>query len=105
MEREPARHTPLGGYDININIAVVFAREGDPLAVGRKDRIGLDAGPAGKPPGIASLPAHAPQVARISKDHVRTVDGRLPKEQGRFLGAKNYTWGREQECKCQGDMF
>ena len=68
MPRKSPRHAARGGHDEDVDVAVVLAGEGDRGAVGRKLRIGFDAGAGGQPPRLAACARHAPEVAGIGED-------------------------------------
>ena len=77
---------PDGGDDEHVHVAVVFAGEGDARAVGRKRRIGFDAGAAGEAHGVAAITRHTPQIARVGEHDMGFAQRGLLQQQ-RFVGA------------------
>ena len=89
---------PLGlpagrGHDVDVGVAPVLAREGDPAPVGAERRIGLGAVRAGEPRGVAAVTPRDPQVVGVHEDDVRPADVGLPQE-ARPLGVGD---GRRRE--------
>jgi len=60
----------LAGYHVDVEVAVVLRREGNPLAVGRKLGEEFQTRAGGDPPGDASGSGREPQVAGIAEDNL-----------------------------------
>ena len=76
MEGQPPRLAARGRDDEDIEIAIVFAGEGEPLAVGREMRIEFEAGAARDAASLAAFAADDPQIAgERERDLVRASVG------------------------------
>ena len=71
--------------DEDIGVAVVFASERDHAAIGREDRIGLNARARGQPSRVSAIPIHRPQIARVRKDNQIAVERRALQQRMRRL--------------------
>src|SRR6202043_3889181 len=79
------RNTPAGRDGEHVGIAVVFAREGNHVAVRRENRCALQAHAIRQTYGSAALSGDGPEVPGVSEGNgVPTESGRL--EQVRLLG-------------------
>ena len=81
VPRQPLRLTARGRHDEDIDVAVVFAGEGDATAVGRERGARLDAGARREPAGGAPLAGHAPQVAPVDEHDVGPAERRALHQQ------------------------
>src|ERR1017187_1689827 len=77
MERNAFGNTARGRQGEDIGVAIVLARESDGLAIRREGRGAFLAGAGGEPRGYAALAVDRPQIARIRKDDLCLVHGRL----------------------------
>jgi len=73
VPRQALGHAAGRRHGEDIDIAVVLAREGEHGAIGREERLGLEAGAGGQPRRGASLAAHAPQISGVREDDVGAV--------------------------------
>ena len=73
MPRKTTRRSAIRGHHECVDVAVVRAGEGDPFAVGRKDRIGLVS--AGRELArFAAFARDAPEVATVDEDDLRFAE-------------------------------
>jgi hypothetical protein len=70
-----------GGHDKDIDVAVVFAGEGDLHSIGGETRIGLQTGADREAGRLAAGARDAPQVLRVNEDDVGLAEGGLLEEQ------------------------
>ena len=82
MPGQPLRHTPFAGDDVDVDIAVVLAGEGDPLSVRREARIAFDAGMRGEPPHVRAVELRHPEVVRVRERDTIAGEGGLGEEAG-----------------------
>src|SRR5258708_6540126 len=68
MKREALGFAALGGDDVDIRIAVVGGREGDPFAVRRKFGVELVTSAGGDADRGAALSGSGPEIARVGED-------------------------------------
>jgi hypothetical protein len=97
MVREPLRNAAGCRDDEDVGVAIVFAGEGDLRAVGREDRVGLDAGAGRQAGGVAAVAVNAPQIAGVGEDNKGAIEGRALEQGMRRLS------GEEERGKCGED--
>jgi len=90
MRGQPHRNPSVRRHDEDIDIPVIFAREGDLRTVRRKSRMLLVAWIRGQADRVAALPRHPPQITRIDKDDGVAAERRFPKNQRRCLRGGSY---------------
>ncbi len=84
------------GDDVNVQHAVVFAGERDPLAVRREMRAALDAWSGGEANRFAAIAAHFPEIVAKHEANVGAAQGGLAQQQ-RLIGLRE-TRARDQKC-------
>ncbi len=91
------RNAARGGNYVYIFIAIIFAGEGDHRAIGRKERVDLDADVARKLTGLAAIAVHDPQVAAVAEGNLRFANGRLAQKRVRVAGLRRQLRRGKQE--------
>ena len=87
-----------GNHDVDVGVAVIFARESDHRPVGREDWIGLRADAGRQAYGVPALAGHGPQIAGVTEDDLRAVDRRLLQERWVFgLGEADARQGEQRQ--------
>ena len=76
IEGELAGDAAVAGHDVDLLIAIVLAREGDPLAIGAELREQLQARMGRQPHGRTARGGRGPQVAPVGEHHLVPVDVR-----------------------------
>src|SRR6185437_139758 len=71
MIGEALWHSAFRRHDVNVNVAVVIAGEGDHAPIRREDRVALGAASAGEQMSFTAVARDDPQIARVSKCNVR----------------------------------
>ncbi len=107
VPRMPGQTARLAAHrrdDVDVGVAVVLAGEGDRPAIGREERMRLDADPGRQPPRRAPLAPDDPQVVGVGEDHRRRGDGRRPQQErsGRAGCAGRVGCGASEE-ECEGE--
>ena len=73
MIGEPPRHAAGRGDDVDVHVAVILPTEGDLGSVGRKDRVGFDAGAGSQSHGFSALARDDPEIPGENEHNVRTA--------------------------------
>ena len=81
MIRQPPRHAARGGHHEDVDVAVVFAGEGDREPSGEKTGSVSTPGPAVSRLGFAAFARDAPQIARVGKHDLGAAERRFPQQQ------------------------
>jgi hypothetical protein len=93
------RRAAGGRHDVHLPRAGVFAREGDPAAIGRDLGEELQAGMRRQAPGVAARCRDRPDVAGIDKDDQVAVYIGEPEQAG--VGDSPHRTAQEQDSQCQ----
>ncbi len=81
MPREAAWNSACGRNDVDIGVAAEMGRVGDPCAVGRVDRAGVNLPVGGETLRIAALAAHRPDVIRVTEGDFVLAKGWVAKQE------------------------
>jgi hypothetical protein len=85
--RQPARHAALPGDNIDVEVPLVLASEGDLRAVWREDGVRFQPNAAGEAGRVAAVAADQPQVAGVDKSDMCFTDGGSLQEQRCIISA------------------
>ena len=96
MIGQPPGHAAANADDVNVDVAVVLAAEGNFRSVRRNDRVRFDSRPCCKTDGVTALPRDRPQIPRVGENDACLAERRLTEQQRLGLVRKTRNEHHEQ---------